>query len=1228
MRNLVPERILANLKRNKFSDTFECYSMFVDISGFTKTTEALMKHGQEGAEVLSDILRYLFDTTVKAVYEHGGYVTKYAGDAFTAIFEIAHDPEVVARNVLESARITNRFFEENKVYRSKFGDFDFGVKVGLGKGDCTCGIAGSEKEKTYFFSGSAVDLCAMAEHNAEKGDIWMSESAYEFLKNVITEYKESELYGSKFYKAVRIGDIYPQRKEYSPASYGKELTYEMAGELETEFPIGEFRDIISVFISFQGEVSLNKLMRKVYELKDIYGCSHPVLDFGDKGGNVLLFFGAPISYENNSFRALSFITQLKSWVSGFDIRAGLAKGVVYCGFNGSELRNEFTCLGNTVNQSARFMMKASWGEILVDKALASNEQFEFTNLGSLQYKGREGLIPTFVLEKKAEIKDIFFKGNFIGRPKELNRLRKYLEPLIKGKNIGTVYVDGEAGIGKSRLTNQIRREFEKKNNGSFNINWLYFVSDDIIREPYNPLKYFFNRYFDFDEDDLDKNTEKFDTKFYEILKNTKDTGLRADLKKKRDYLAYFLKVRLKDHAVLTEEPNERQNTIILALISFFKTFTLGSSLIFEIDNGSTIDADSLKLFKRISHAMSRAAFGMILNCRFKDNGEVFDFGLPKQKRIKINPLAKSDFKDMAKDRLKLRSIPKATLAVLEDKSRMNPLYLEQMVIYIRENSVLNNKNIIKEPDSLPSGINQIILARIDKLTGELKDILKTASCIGNEIPVDLISYLFRSKYPDVRQFLTDLEKEDIFILFSEMSHLFKYAVIRNVVYDMQLKKTLRDIHGEVGTALENLHEKNIEHYYSILAYHFENAENINKALYYHEKAGYQDKENYHNDQALYHFDRASILISRKNGINENEWVSLDADKYCEQIRNFINIGLNRFHFYYAILQNISKSSEIIEILNTAANNINDQYLISQTLMEKSLILTNKGEYDKSNKYIENAIELYTNLKLPYETSLSYLSLGKNHMMTGEMDKAIKYYDLAIDQAELIEDITKKEKIKAKIYGDKGITFDYSGDFEKALEFYNKQLAITEKLTLKIEKSSAIGNIGVIYHMTGNLKKAKEYYEQKLKITEELGRRVEFAQILNNLGFLYKDLNNFSKAISYHRKSFSISSELNDHNTMASASVNLGHVYKLQKNFVKAETEYLKSIELSRKYALKYNMAEGLVELGEVYYLTSRTEEAFGSFNEGLSIAEDIGFAEYIEKAKIMMGKYFPEKFQK
>lgn len=596
MENLVPDRILKNFIDNKFTDEFDCFAMFVDISGFTSTTEALMKHGQEGAEILSDILKYLFNTTVKGVYDNGGYVTKYAGDAFTAIFEIKEDKKTTALRVMKAAKITNKFFDDNKIYKSKFGDFEFGVKVGLAFGDCKCGIVGSPDEKTYYFSGSAVDLCAMAEHNAEKGDIWAHSSFYKFAKDIITVTKKAELYSEEFYKVIETGKFNVAKVKREKIKSTKEDIYHLTGKLEAEFPIGEFRDIISVFISFSGDVDLRKMMRRLYELKSTYGASHPVLDFGDKGGNILLFFGAPISYENNIQRALNFILkfiELRS--ANVKIRTGIAKGIVYCGFSGADIRQEFTCLGNTVNQSARFMMQADWDQILLGKELTLNENFNYEHIGDIKYKGIENLIPTFNLAGKAEIKDIFFKGNFVGREKEKEKYLKLLMPLEKNKNCGVIYIDGEAGIGKSRLSNKIRFDtikYYKKKQES--ISWFYFACDEIIKNPFNPLNYFFNRHFELNEDESkERNSERFNKKIDKIIENINSVTLKEKLSLNRDYLCYFLNLDIADLNILIEEPNERQNNITLALISLFKAFAEKEKLVFEIDNASFIDKDSI-----------------------------------------------------------------------------------------------------------------------------------------------------------------------------------------------------------------------------------------------------------------------------------------------------------------------------------------------------------------------------------------------------------------------------------------------------------------------------------------------------------------------------------------------------------------------------------------------------------------------------------------------------------
>ena len=83
---LVSPFILEKYAAGETSGQFEAATLFVDMSGFSAMTSALMEHGQHGAEVMAMVMRAIFDPLVEAVYEQGGFITVFAGDAFTAVF--------------------------------------------------------------------------------------------------------------------------------------------------------------------------------------------------------------------------------------------------------------------------------------------------------------------------------------------------------------------------------------------------------------------------------------------------------------------------------------------------------------------------------------------------------------------------------------------------------------------------------------------------------------------------------------------------------------------------------------------------------------------------------------------------------------------------------------------------------------------------------------------------------------------------------------------------------------------------------------------------------------------------------------------------------------------------------------------------------------------------------------------------------------------------------------
>ncbi len=127
MHNLIPHFIYEQYQAGNYHGKLEAVTLFLDISGFTAMTQSLMTHGKEGAELLADIINRVFDPTINAVYERGGFITGFAGDAFTAVFPM--QPSVVHAACAAALAIRQTFAEIGR-QQTKLGDFTLEVKPG------------------------------------------------------------------------------------------------------------------------------------------------------------------------------------------------------------------------------------------------------------------------------------------------------------------------------------------------------------------------------------------------------------------------------------------------------------------------------------------------------------------------------------------------------------------------------------------------------------------------------------------------------------------------------------------------------------------------------------------------------------------------------------------------------------------------------------------------------------------------------------------------------------------------------------------------------------------------------------------------------------------------------------------------------------------------------------------------------------------------------------------
>ncbi|MCP4404333.1 MAG: adenylate/guanylate cyclase domain-containing protein, partial [bacterium] len=471
MRNYLPHFIQEHYLQGDHEGRFEALTMFVDVSGFTSLTQALMQGGPEGAEILATILNGIFDLMVNAVYKRGGFIPMFAGDAFTAIFPLQPDvmPEdTLVLQGLACAEQIQAIFRRQGTQTTQLGQFTLQARVGLSRGEVQWGIAG-KTQKLYFFRGDAIDACAASEQHAGQGEIVFDDHLAHLVASINDGPRTperawplaSEVVEAGYYRLrkMRRSGVQPLTLPKLPRR--KRLRKAVAAQFFPEALInfnemGEFRHVVSMFISFEGISTLSAFDEWAFVLLDTittFSGYFNRMNFGDKGGFVLCGFGAPVTYENMVDRALACILTIKEAVkdadtlSGLKFRTGITYGLAYAGIAGGQKRCEYTYHGEVVNLAARFMMKAAWGEIFVSEAVCRKAgHFNYAYKGDFAYKGLTEPVPTYVLlSRKAATAARAFTDLMVGRRAELQQLRDFASPIFARAFAGIAYIYGEAG---------------------------------------------------------------------------------------------------------------------------------------------------------------------------------------------------------------------------------------------------------------------------------------------------------------------------------------------------------------------------------------------------------------------------------------------------------------------------------------------------------------------------------------------------------------------------------------------------------------------------------------------------------------------------------------------------------------------------------------------------------------------------------------------------------------
>src|SRR5688500_2694620 len=233
-------------------------------------------------------------------------------------------------------------------------------------------------------------------------------------------------------------------------------------------------------------------------------------------------------------------------------------------------------------------------------------------------------------------------------------------------------------------------------------------------------------------------------------------------------------------------------------------------------------------------------------------------------RISLTALTQQDSAQMAQAMLGTESLPPELQRLIVQKAEGNPFFVEEVVKSLQEVGAIRRDGarytIARHLDEIliPDTIQDVIMARIDRLAEAPKKTLQLASVIGREFTQRLLDRIHDLR-GSTEEFLRELKSIELIYekrLFPELAYMFKHALTHDVAYNSILIQRRRELHRIIALAIEELYADRLAEQYEMLAYHFGKAEDWQRAFDYLLKAADKSAQTFANREAVALLDQA------------------------------------------------------------------------------------------------------------------------------------------------------------------------------------------------------------------------------------------------------------------------------------------------------------------------------------------------------------------------------------
>ena len=603
------------------------------------------------------------------------------------------------------------------------------------------------------------------------------------------------------------------------------------------------------------------------------------------GDAILAFFGAPTAHEDDPQRAVMAALEIVDSIGPFrerlarergldlNVRVGINTGPVVVGDVGSELRREYSAMGDAVNVAARMEQTAEPGTVQITEATHRlvADLFDVEPLGEVELKGKRRPVRSYrVLGRLASPWRVRaarpLEGALVGRDAEMGRLRSALRSVEQDEG-AIVLIAGDPGLGKTRLVEEAESLWsELAPEDDRRLGTWQCVPYDTM-QPYAQYRRLIRERAGITETDP---ADVVRGKITELLTTTPEAWRDRSQRVARALLG----VERAGEPPLEGEEFRREVTDLLVA----STLAQRGRRLLVFEDLHWCDQASLELIRATARLVTEAPIVILITFRPDRTAASWGFmdrvrsELPDRSTIiELTPLSNDQSDRLIDELLPIAEIPDELRTVILVKTEGNPLFVQEVARAMIDGGVLERA----EGDwwlaggagevAIPDSVQSLITAGLDRLSEGARRTLQAASVIGRTFDAELLAAAADDE--DVRADLRELERRDLIWATAggdRPAYTFRHALTAEAAYGSMLLRRRRAVHGRVASALEAATRDHVEDVAPLLAHHFREAGDDDATLRYAAMAGDAAARLYANAEAEAHY-RIGLDVARAAG---------------------------------------------------------------------------------------------------------------------------------------------------------------------------------------------------------------------------------------------------------------------------------------------------------------------------------------------------------------------------